>query len=371
MAVFEAAMLPTSVKEQLCLELLEEFGAVSIRHRPVQQELTHGCLINPEQHGDQTRNPTASLNYAKLTYKCLGCNAKGGLLWLICQVRGCELSQAREWLAKETGTGGVVMPLQQLLDYYDALYADAAQRPAPIPQYSAVVLEPWLGVVHPWLTTGVPDLEIQGRGIPEQNVLDLKLGWDASEDRIVIPHFWKDRLVGWQKRRLSGTGPKYESTPDMPKDQTLYDYDAKRRTAVIVESPMSVARHRHAIPMEATFGSAVTDRQIRLIAAHYERCILWMDNDKAGWLALEGIENAPGMIERLSQYCPVWVADSPFAGDPADLDTGTAELVLERFLTPASVWTRPQVLLCPQCRDGAHRGPCQAESDQKEDAHAA
>lgn len=372
MKTFEAALLPQAVKEQLCRDLLEEFGAMSIRHRPVQAELTHGCLVNPDQHGDQERNPTASLNYDKLTYKCLGCGAKGGILWLIAQVRQCTWDEARAWLGKETGTGGVVMPLKQLLDYYDALYADARRRPAPIPVYAESILEPWLKIVHPWLTTGVPDLKIKGRGIPEQNVLDLKLGWDPEDDTIVIPHFWKDQLVGWQKRRLSGRGSsKYKSTPDMPKDQTLYDYGPKRGHAVIVESPMSVARHRHAIAMEATFGANVTDRQIRLIAAHYERCVLWMDNDKAGWNALEGVSGAPGMIERLSRYCPVWVVDSPFAGDPADLPTDVAQDVLEFFTKPASIWRRPRSLSCPFCGSSVHDGPCEPERDHKEAADAA
>lgn len=363
MSVFEPVMLPVSVKEQLCRDLLEEFGAVSIRHRPTRGELTHGCLINPGQHGNQSRDPTASLNYNKLTYKCLGCGAKGGVLWLIETVRGCSREDARAWLAGETGTGSTVMPLRQLLDYYDALYAEASRKPEPIPTYSEAVLEPWLRPagayrVHPWLTEGMPDLGIEGRGIPEQTAVDMKVGWDREDDTIVIPHFWKGQLVGWQKRRLSGDGPKYLSTEDMPKDQTLYDYDPKRRTAVICESPMSVLKHRHALPMEATFGANVTDRQIRLIAAHYERCMLWMDNDKAGWKALEGIEDSPGMIERLSKYCSVWVIDSPFAGDPADLDTQTAERVVERFAVPASIWGRPTVLMCPQCQDMAHQGPC-------------
>lgn len=363
-------MLPLSVKEQLCRTLLEEFGAVSIRHRPSQEELTHGCLVSPEKHSDQMRNPTASLNYSKLTWKCLGCNAKGGILWLITEVRKCTWEEARTWLAKETGTAGAVMPLKQLLEYYDALYADARKRPAPIPVYSASVLEPWLQVVHPWLTTGVPDLEIEGRGIPVDTVHDLKLGWDPSDDTIVIPHFWKGQLVGWQKRRLSGSGPKYLSTPDMPKDQTLYDHDPRRGTAVIVESPMSVARHRHEVPMEATFGATVTDRQIRLIASHYQRCVLWMDNDQAGWKALEGLKDSPGMIERLSRYCPVWVVDNPFAGDPADLDTRTVQALVQDAV-PASVWARPTSLACPACYEVSHSGVCHPEENHEEAVHAA
>lgn len=375
MSVFEAAILPQSVKEQLCRDLLEEFGAVSVRHRPSQGELIHGCLVSPEAHTDQARNPTASINYDKLTYKCLGCQAHGGILWLITQVRGCTWEEARDWLGKETGTGGVVMPLQQLLAYYDALYAEANHRPLPIPRYAASVLDPWLRPVgewgvHPWLTTGVEDLGIEGRGVPLENAQALSLGWDPEDDTIVIPHFWKGNLVGWQKRRLSGTGPKYKSTPDMPKDQTLYDHDPKRRTAVIVESPMSVAKHRHAIPMEATFGATVTDRQIRIMATHYERCVLWMDNDKAGWNALIGSKDSPGLIDRLLPYVPVWVVDSPFSGDPADLDTERVGYLVEDAV-PAGSWRRPESLACPDCWKAAHLGACDPVGDQRGAADAA
>lgn len=358
--------MPSNVKEQLCRALLEEFGAVAIRHRPSQGELTHACLVSPEKHSDQLHNPTASLNYEKLTYKCLGCQAQGGILWLITELRRCTYEEAREWLSRETGTGGVVMPLQQLLDYYDALYADSRKRPLPIPVFSEAILEPWLKIVHPMYTTGVEDLGVKGRGIPEQNVLDLKLGWNSVEDRLVIPHFWKGQLVGWQSRRLSGGGPKYLSTEDMPKDQTLYDYDAKRREAIIMEAPLSVARHRHELPVEGTFGSAVTDRQISLISAHFERMILWMDNDEGGWKALEGTAKTPGMIERASKYGSVWVVDSPFAGDPGELETRAAVAVLEEYTIPAVSWKRPRWLACHLCYQQAHQGPCHSDENREE-----
>jgi hypothetical protein len=361
-SVFEPVMLPTSIKEQLCRELLEEFGAVAIRHRPGQAELTHGCLVSPEQHSDQIRNPTASLNYDKLTYKCLGCNAQGGILWLISTVRSCTYEEARAWLGRETGTGGTVMPLQQLLDYYDALYASAKVQPTVIPTYPEAVLEPWLQIVHPWLTTGVPDLGITGRGIPEQTVKDLKLGWDPSDDRIVIPHFWKGSLVGWQKRRLSGGGPKYLSTENMPKDVTIFDYDPKRKEAIICEAPLSVARHRHELPMEGTFGANVTDRQVKLISSHYQRIVLWLDSDPGGWKALEGSRNTPGLIDRLSKYAPVWIVDSPFTGGPDDVDTKVAAALVDAAI-PSSIWRRPNpdFLSCPRCQRRRHEGSCDPE----------
>lgn len=345
---FEPSFLPVMVKEQLCRTLLEEFGAVSIRHRPAQAELTHACLVSPDVHSDQRANPTASLNYEKLTYKCLGCQAKGGILWFIATVRKCSGKEARDWLSKEVGTDGTVMPLQQLLDFYDALYTKSYRRPPPMPVYAESVLTPW-NRVHSWLE--------DERKIPLENSLALRLGWDAIDDAIVIPHFWRGDLVGWQKRYLSShAANKYVSTPDMPKDQTLYDYDPKGKTAIIVESPMSVARHRHALPMEATFGSAVTDRQIKLIAAH-ERVILWMDNDEAGWRAMEGINGAPGMIERLMPHCPVWVVNSVLQGDPGDVTTEVAELLVASAV-PAVVWQRPRALYCPRCLSDLHSGVC-------------
>jgi hypothetical protein len=352
MAVFEPALLPLHVKEQLALALLEEFGASSIRVRSNRQEIIHGCLVGAK-HTDQVRNPTASLNFEKLTYKCLGCQAKGGILWLICRVRGCSSQEAREWLARETGTGGTVMPLQALLDYYDALYTYAPGKLPPIPTYDPSVLEPWLKIVHPWLTTGVEDLDITGRGIPEENVQALKIGWNPVANAIIIPLFWKGALVGWQQRALAHAASKYESTPDFPKEQVLYDHDPRRQTAVICESPLSVAKHRHALPFEGTFGATVTDRQVKLMAIH-ERCILWMDNDKAGWDALEGSRDSPGIIDRLAPYGCAWVVPSPFWGGPDDVDTAVARHLVE-MAVPAVSWKRPTgMLYCPKCHNAHH-----------------
>jgi DNA primase len=92
-----------------------------------------------------------------------------------------------------------------------------------------------------------------------------------------------EQLVGWQARRLDGGKPKYKNSPDFPKDTTLFNYDYLRDTVVIVESPMSVMRHWHHMPyVEATFGAAITNEQLRLISKH-PKVILFLDNDKAGW----------------------------------------------------------------------------------------
>src|SRR5690606_17944775 len=106
--------------------------------------------------------------------------------------------------------------------------------------------------------------------------------------------------------------PKYKNTPDFPKDRTLYNYDPKATTAVVVESPMSVLSKAHIMPIEATFGANVTDRQMRYISMH-RKVVLFFDNDEAGWKATRAVG------EYLEAYSSVWVADNPYAADPADL----------------------------------------------------
>jgi hypothetical protein len=372
---FEAGMLPLSQKEDLCRSLLAEFGVTNVRERVSDHELIHACLIDPT-HTRQASEPTASLNYEKLAYRCLGCGARGGLLWFIATCRQETSVEARRWLSQTVGTDGQVMDIADLMRYLDAVY-DVKKTKAMIPAYSQRMLDPW-ALVHPYLTD--PKAE-GGRGIPEENVRLLRLGYaeeykvgetpdkrPITSERIVLPHFWKGDLVGWQTRRLASDGtPKYLSSPDFPKDQTIYNYQPRNERAVVVESMMSVATHVHALPeMEATFGASVTDTQVRLLAKH-PTVVLWMDNDKAGWDAIDGYDqvnakgrvtgHTPGLGELLARTCNVLVVDSPYAADAGDISTEDA-LALVNSAIPYSAWTRPTTLLCYACKEVAHDGAC-------------
>lgn len=333
---FEAGLLPDVEKEQLCLSLLEEFGAENISVKD-DGEIIHSCCLPFGLHANGDRSPSASLNYQRLTYNCYGCGG-GGLLWFIGVCRGEDVGAAKQWLKQQTGTGADEQPLSALLDFFDAVYGQEAPRPAPIPKMDRRVLDQYL-VIHPYMT--------EMRGIPEGNLikhlvgygtLRLRLGESFVEsERIIIPHFWKGNLVGWQSRRLrdDGTG-KYQSTPDFPKDTTLYDYNPTK-PGLVVESPMSVLRHAHHQNMAATFGASLTERQIKLLA-DYPRVTLWFDNDNAGWRATE--EVAEGLLPYLGE---VWVVDSPYAADPADMDDETVDRLVAEAV-PYSIWSKPATL---------------------------
>ena len=336
---FEAGLLPEDEKERLCRSLLAEFGVTHVQSTG-SGELIHACCLPSGRHSRGDSNPSASLNYKKLTYNCLGCGQSGGLLWFIAECRGTSATEASSWLGKETGTDGHVQDLAKLLEFFDSLYGKDAPEPPPMPKLDPSVLNPWLAI-HPYLT------EI--RHIPEDNIkkylvgygtLRIKVGderWVSSE-RIIIPHFWKADLVGWQSRRLfkSDGTPRWKSSSDFPKDVTIYNY-VERRASIVVESPMNVLRHVHHLgTMEATFGAAVTDVQLRLLSRHPE-VVLWFDNDDAGWDATEKVG------EYLERYCKVRVVDTRdlwYKADAADLDDQeAADRVGESM--PFSLWTRP------------------------------
>lgn len=371
-----ADLLPLEQKEDICRSLLTEFGIASVHSRG--HELIHACLIDPT-HTRQASEPTASLNFENLGFRCLGCGAKGYLPWYIAEMRGCTVEDARLWLLGEAGLDGSVIDLDLLNRYIDALYKPKDGLP-PIPTYPDSMLEPW-ALLHPYLTD--PKAE-GGRGIPESNIISMRCGyaeqyrigrrpdgsWITSE-RITIPHFWKGTLVGWQSRRLDASDgtAKYLSSADFPKDQTIYNYDPRvvDRPVVVMEAMLSAVSKVHLGPHpESTFGANVTDVQVSLLSKH-PRVVLFMDNDEAGWKAVEGTteywpsgqvkKHTPGLAEKLSPYGVVLVVENPWAADPADLDD-EEYLRLVEAAVPFSVWSRPEVLYCYSCKGVAHDGRC-------------
>jgi hypothetical protein len=322
MAAFD--QLTEAEKQQLCEELLAEFGAtvVKVNHKG---ELIHSCCL-PFGHRDSS--PSAALNYRTLQYNCYACGG-GSLVWFIATCRGEDTDAARRWLTKTTGVNEE-RPLEDLLRFFDALWNPVENRRPPIPQYNPSILDPWM-LIHPYLT------EI--RGIPEANIEHFKTGWNPTENRIVIPHFWKGKLVGWQSRRLANDGSeKYHNTVDFPRDLTLYNYDPSAREIILCESTLSVVRHWHQAPnLVATFGAEISPEQMRYFGRH-DRVILWFDNDAPGWKATKTVGDA------LLGFCDhVRVVDSPWAADPADMDDATFDQLLGQT-TPYALWHQPQRL---------------------------
>lgn len=308
----------------MCRSLLQEFGARNVSL--IGNELHHSCVLpfGLHRHGDQ--KPSASINIDKMVASCFVCGG-GSLMWWVATCRGTGGTEAKRWIREHTGVDGT--SLAALVQFFDEVYSPKDNREPPIPTYSDSVLDPWR-LIHPYLT------EI--RKIPVKTLIQFRVGFNPDNDRVVIPHFWKGKLVGWVTRRIANDHSlRYQYTPSFPKKQTIYNYQ-EREAPVIVESQMSVLRQyeeHHAI--EATFGASVSKEQIRLLGCH-PRVYLFFDNDEAGYQATKFLGEA------LSIYTDVRVVCNPYEADAGDLDPKDFRAVIADSL-PFSIWKRPTSLV--------------------------
>lgn len=354
---FTASLLDDGTKAKLCQDLLAEFGARNVQRPTSRGEIVHSCPLPFGAHRNGDLKPSASLNFKKLTFHCLGCGASGGLLWFVAVCRGSDDNEARQWLGEQTGFGGVAMDGRRVVEILEAIFNQQTERPEAMPIYPETTLVPWTHErIHPYMTDTGSFGAIQCRGIPEENCQQFQIGYAEKypmgsyvdeqsgewierppQERIVIPIHWNDQLVGWQARAINPADePKYKNSPKCPRDRVLYGWEPGK-DIVLVESPMSVLRHVHHQPMVASFGKQLTDYQIRTL--HRARSItMWFDPDNAGW---SGTERA---ITELKRYVPLKIVVWPYRNtDPADLDDSTVDEAVANAV-PWAVWRRPEKL---------------------------
>lgn len=345
--VAEIALLPEAERLAFSEDLLARLGVGRTKIRTHHREIDMSCPLPFGMHAHGDRSMSAGFNYDKMSFSCFVCGG-GGLHWFVGTMLDVGATEARKWLRGEFAITEGVRTTAEMVDFIERAFGEARrEQRAPMPRLDTRVLDPWR-LIHPYLT--------EVRGIPEANVVDLSIGYDKRTNRIVIPHFWRGTLVGWQTRRLVADGsPKYKSSPDFPANDTLYALRPGVERVVVVESPMTVAAKAHMfadgpVGLTATFGASVTEPQKRHIAAH-ERVTLWMDNDPAGWAAVEHIaagrrwdpqkeqwvDSGAAMIDMTN----VWVVDSPWEEDPADLPDGEVRRLLTEHAVPYAVWTKP------------------------------
>ena len=322
----EALALSDSEKLDLCMSLLQEFGASLIKKPNAQGEIVHTCVLPFGLHAHGDAHPSASINYKKLVYNCLSGCGHGGLLWFVGTCRGTSGADAKAWLVQKAAPS--VDDLPSFLALLDRLYAGSESTFEPIPRYSPNVLAPWR-VHHPYM--------FEVRRIPLANLERFDIGYGVfrvgtlESERIVIPHYWRHDLVGWTTRRIvEDRTPKYLNTTSFPKDQTIFNYDGGSEVTMVMEGQMSVLAHPDEPHAEATFSAEVTDRQVRLLAEH-PKVVLFFDNDTAGWRATLKVG------EVLVAHTDVWVVQNPYDADPADM--GDDYRLLPQV--PFSVWEPP------------------------------
>lgn len=332
-------------------DVLDHYGAMNVFE--LNGELIHSCLLDRvhPHHSNGDTNPSAALHTQKLKYNCFSLGG-GDLIWFIQQME--ELDSVRDVLPilskffKEN-----YQSVDDLLEELDS-YFKTDSTGLSLPYYHRRVLDAWL-VIHPYMTID--------RGIHPEVLKRYSVGWDESVNKIVIPHFWKGTLVGWQKRKLDSPHwpktpqfekivdkdgnehqvptPKYKNSKAFPKYETLYNWDTvkerKKTEVLVVESVLSVLkaetfREQGDLSWDgvlSTFGSKVTDHTVKHLST-FEKVIVWFDNDKSGWYG------ALKLIKQLSVFTNLWIVLPEDNRDLADLTHQEAIQIRETAL-PASL----------------------------------
>lgn len=304
-------------------------------------EVVHSCLLDhiEPHHRTGDSHPSAWANIEKGLY-CCAVYWSGSIFSLIQKLEGLEdangvLEVVAPYLSGATRESESVRKTIQ--EAFSRLTA-----PPPMAAYSERVLDPWLKT-HPYLR--------EVRGISQETHELLKIGYDERENRIVFPVFFRQKLVGWQKRcvppsdRWPGTEPdwpKYRNSSGLSKSELLYGHDLLEGSnqVVVVESPMSVAKayslslpQLARIPVLATFGAKVSETQIQLLR-DFSRVYVWFDADPAGHAGERKL------VEGLYRHTSVFVVTPEEGRDLGDHTSGREAHEKIKDAVPAALWLR-------------------------------
>lgn len=251
-------------------------------------------------HGDTTGK--FSINREKKVYGCWVCGG-GSLLSLAMEFNDFDAEEATDWIHQFAREGQTD---EEFKGEIDRLLADPEEQVEVIPYFNERVLGKWEIVPHHGVSVGRRWL--RKSGISDPIVKRYRIGFNEEHMRrppknkrededpyvgpaVILPHWWRGRLVGWQERWLDPDEdrpqwtPKYTNTPGFPRRTTLYNFDACEKTRrvkpVVVESVKTcLMLESLGIPSLATFGSNVTEEQLKLMRTFTQGVILSADNDK-------------------------------------------------------------------------------------------
>lgn len=268
----------------------------------------------------QERTPSFYVSPERQSWHCFGaCNTGGDVFSFVMRKEGLDFAGALRLLAQRAG---VDLPERREKEQDDRLRRLREANEAAALFYHRLLLESdeaaaarrYLEArgVNEWARRefllgysprgrDVLRRHLLARGFSEQELLEAGLlvegeggTRDRFHDRLIFPiRDARGRVAGFGGRSLDDTPPKYLNTPQthlFDKGGLLYALDraqdAIRRQgeAVIVEGYMdALAAHQAGFAnVVASMGTALTERQVRLLRRYSQRLVLALDADAAG-----------------------------------------------------------------------------------------
>lgn len=289
------------------------------------------CLDLHGLHSNGDTTGKMAIHREKRVVNCFVCGG-GSLLSLAMEALDMEHGEATRWLYQFASDD--LRTDDEFVSEFMSSFDEQKTDRIPLPFFNERVLDKFDTRPQPLgKSRGISDIVWEEFGIryssetkrraPKKHEMD----GDYYGPSVILPHFFKGRLVGWQNRWLDEDRPKwvpkYTMTGDFPRNETLYNYDRASKSknpVVVVESVMSVLLLESlGFPAVATFGSNTSKDQVKLLRS-IDKLVLARDLDSAG----EKWEES--LINSLSDYTDMYIAnydaydtELPSAWDVGDL----------------------------------------------------
>jgi DNA primase len=278
-------------------------------------------IWNLHKNGDTTGK--FAIHRDKKVYHCWVCGG-GSLLSFVMEWKSFDEGSAVRWLYQFASEDAISK--EQFAEEVDRVLGDPVSTELALPYFNSKVLDRFSPAPPEWL---------QSRNISSEVANSFGVKYNAESERhsansdyvgpsIIFPHFWNEKVVGWQSRWLDESRPdwipKYTNTSDFPKETTIYNFNLFQDDVVVVcESvPTVLVLASIGVPAMATFGSSVSERQIALLKRFQQGLYIAPDNDGAG------VKYLDTLYEGLERFIPLKliepVGDPDSGNDLADLD---------------------------------------------------
>lgn len=275
------------------------------------------------------KSPSFSVSENKQIFHCFGCGAGGDVIGFLKKVENIDFKDAIEILAERANitlptieTSAEEQRKMQLQEkvfqineftaqyYHENLYKQTA-KPAQEYVKKRRLDNNTLKKFQIGYSGNYDDLykELKKQGFQDEEIFESKLVLkskngmpnDAFKKRLMFPiKDVKDRVIAFGGRALDDSKPKYINSPDTicyNKGRNLYALNIAKKTEkdffIMVEGYMdAVSLHQRGIDNAvASLGTALTEKQGRLLKRYKSKIIIGYDSDAAGQGAtMRGLE---------------------------------------------------------------------------------
>ena len=287
------------------------------------------------------KSPSFHVNQEKGIFKCFGCGEGGDVFAFVQKVKGLEFLDAVRDLAhrfhvplveseadkeKYDKRTAILLLYQQAAEYYRRLLNDSeVGRPAREYLLHRGISEEiiarfklgyapnvWDGLLRYLSSVN----KVRGQTLEEAGLVrrrpDSSSYYDLFRNRLMIPIADADgRVIAFGGRAMADSEVKYINSPESPiytKGQHLFGFHLAKEaikakdSVIVVEGYFdAIAAHQYGFNQTvATLGTALTDRQAKLLVRYTEskRVYLSFDTDPAGERAMErGVETLNQIAE--------------------------------------------------------------------------